>query len=196
MTTDDTRTCCRWVLSERNEPSLMTADRLVDAPVGMGHEWMERSFTGDQVTETLFSTPGLPVSDSEAEHGPSGFSPESQKHHHPQPSLPTSGYVERWHAHIATTDGPHRCHPEYSPEDVSGWTSAGTERPHGTPCTGTVRSDPTLKAPAASNTRETVGDPQATEHTHTFSLYNSIYHTHTHTHMSARNVVLIRCLGL
>ena len=54
-------------------------------------------------------------SDGEAEHGHRKFFNRQVKNDHTRSrSLPNCGYVGRWHAHIATTGGPHRytqkCH--------------------------------------------------------------------------------------
>ena len=67
---------------------------------------------------------------------------------------PGQGYVGRWHVHLATTGGPHRCHSEYSPEDVSGWTSLSYGEAPWYAMYGYSALRYALKAPTASNTRE------------------------------------------
>ena len=57
-----------------------------------------------------FYTPGWPVRTPSVKTRPPGIYNQRVINHTTRSrSLPTRGYVERWHAHIATTGGPHRC---------------------------------------------------------------------------------------
>jgi hypothetical protein len=94
-------------MSGRDDPPLVIAGRLVATPMGYVVSDRNDPSLVTRVSEMFcLLYLGFPEVGQRAEHGPGGFSPRSQKQHHPQPSSPVSGYVERWHAHIATAGRP------------------------------------------------------------------------------------------
>ena len=132
----------------------MTGIRLGDRPAAMG-PGSSSGLVYEQTSETLFF-PDLGYQfGRRSRTRPQGVFNQRVKNDTTRSrSLPTCGYVGRWHAHIATTAGPHRCHSEYSPEDVSGWTSLSCGEAPWYAMYGYSALRYARKAPTASNTRE------------------------------------------
>ena len=87
--------------------SVLAESRLSAPHAAMG-PWLQDSPSRDRIGKH-FPPTWEASSDDEAEHGPREFFNRQVKNDHTRSrSLPNCGYVGRWHAHKATTGGPHR----------------------------------------------------------------------------------------